>query len=190
MYGATIIDFALYSSDGKWESATVGGITGTTSLYHSDGAPDVVLAAEDGALHVTGTIPPLGHAGWRFVFDSCVIPFVNYGLNFSLVGGLGGAHLSLAIPTNADYPIDVRNGKGACSFRSCETIDSDCKSPVADISLGEPVSRTLPEFTGGLPESSVKDTSEILALQFELQCPGSVACAVSLTFGTLKFFTP
>jgi hypothetical protein len=187
--GATIVDFAHYSSDGTWGSSPAGGITGKTYVYHSSGAPNLVLHAEGGALHVTGAIPSLGHSGWVFTFDSCVTASVNYGIKLSLAGDLAGADLSLAALINADYPIDVPHGRGACSFTSCDTVDSECKPPVADVPIDDSVFRGLSDFTGGAPVSSPTNSSELLALRFELQCPeGSTDCTVNLALNLLEFF--
>jgi hypothetical protein len=194
-YMGTVIDFNRFSPEGKWSSDTPDGITGRTSFYHSPGAPDAVLQQQAGSLHITVTLPPMSHAGWVFAFDKCSNALNNIGYRFPLDGELDGAGLTFSLQINADYPIDVENRKGACSFTSCDTIDPECRAPSYDIpAAGIPytfLSVQFQQFTGGVPVSVplTSDLYSIRGLQFELECRKDTPCVVDLTFGKLMYFS-
>jgi hypothetical protein len=190
-----VIDFNRFSPAGKWSSDTAGGITGRTSFYHSPSAPDVALQEQAGSLHVTVALPPMSHAGWVFAFDKCSNALNCIGYKFLLDGDLGGASFTFSLQINADYPIDVENGKGACAIRSCETSEVDCKAPSYDIPAAgipyDPLYVQFQQFTGGSPDGipSDRDLYSIRGLQFELECRKDTPCVVDLTLGTLTYFT-
>ena len=188
-----VVDFARYASDGTWTSAAVDGVTGSTSLYHSSGASDLVLTVVGSTLHVTGTIPAGPHrAGWVFAFDSCVTSWNNLGLSFETGGTLVGMNFTLAVQTDADYPIDVGSGKGSCAFTSCATKESECRFPSVPVPVPSDflLYNGLSEFKGGSPEDSVSYGSAILGLKFDLQCNQDIAdCAVDFTLGMVKFYS-
>jgi hypothetical protein len=190
-YMAVVVDFSRYKTDGSWTSTSAGGITGSTSRYHSPGGSDLVFQVVSNQLHVTGTIPAGLHAGWVFAFDSCADSQSNLGFSFVTDGDLGGATLTLAVQTNADYPIDVSAGKGACALIDCDTKEPACKPPSALIPApnGSLVYQGLGTFEGGFPESSVSYTTAIMGLEFDLGCSEDADCAVDFTLGMVKFFS-
>jgi hypothetical protein len=194
---ATVVDFARYASDGTWTSADAGGITGTTSLYHPEGGTDLVLTVVGSTvvgstLHVTGTIPGgLKHSGWVFAFDSCVDGSANLGFSFMADWSASALRLTVSVQTNADYPVDVSSGKGACAFISCDTQLPECQFPFTLIQApsSSVMYKSWSEFKYGTPESSVTTMSAILGLQFDLECEQDIAdCPVDFTLGMLKFF--
>lgn len=193
----TIVDFERYAPDGTWSSAVASGISGTTSLYHDAGGSDLVLTPENGSLHVTGTIPAgFKRAGWIFDFDSCIDGSNNLGLTLiidgSLGGPLGGIRLTAAVETNADYPVDVNRGKGACTFINCETRTPQCAFPFASVvpQQNSGLSYLLwSDFNNGAPESSVSPASAMQGLKFDVQCGQDITdCSVDFWLGIVKFF--
>jgi hypothetical protein len=185
-----VVDFTNYASDGTWSGSTMPEITGRTTLSHSAGAPDLMLEAAAGSLHVTGTLPSMSKAGFTFSFDSCVVAGPYLGFTIPVDGDLQGATLTVAVQTNADYPIDALAGKGACSFQTCTTRWEECQAPSAEIAVPTMAYQAWSVFTGGMPEDSVSQSSpELLGVEFEVTCAKNAACIVDLTIGKISMFS-
>lgn len=195
VYNSAVVDFGRFSTDGKW--STNEGLTGGTSFYQSPSTPSVMLeAVPSSSLRAHVTLPPKSYAGWTFVFDQCTNVTITRGFGLTLSGELGGARLTASVEIDADYPIDAQSGKGACSFTSCETMQSECKAPSLELMpMPPPYDDRLVkfgDFTGGIPvDTPLRDDPDSLravrGLQFELTCQGDTECAVDLLFGTPSY---
>jgi hypothetical protein len=190
--GATpglMINFASYAADGKWGNSTNGELTGGTSMYHGPSDVDLMRVAEAGALRITGTITPTGYAGIVFWFGPCVNAASFTGISFSVGGTAGGAVLKAQVQTHLDYPVDVANSKGGCSFTDCDAKFSECAGPTYQVvvpAVAEPVDLPWASFTGGMPTPEVTPEG-LVGLQFQLECQSDAACAVDLTLGNVSF---
>lgn len=186
----SVVDFTNYASDGTWSGSTMPVITGKTTLSHSAGAPDLRLEAAAGSLHVTGTLPSMSKAGFTFSFDTCVDAQDYLGFTIPVDGDLQGATLTLAVQINADYPIDVLAGKGACSFQTCTTRWEECQAPSTEIAVPSMAYTGWGVFTGGMPEDSVSQPRpELVGVAFEVTCAKNAACIVDFTIGKIAMFS-
>lgn len=185
-----MIDFASYMiGDGKWGKSASGELTGGTSLYHGPTDVDLMRVVEDGNLHITASVVPTGYVGVVFWFGPCVNAQAFTGINFSVGGSLGGAVLKAQIQTHVDYPVDVANAKGGCSFTNCDAKFSECAGPSYQVVVpATPEAVDLPwsSFTGGTPVPDVTPDG-LVGLQFQLECQSDAACAVDLTLGKISF---
>ena len=122
-------------------------------------------------------------------FGPCVNAEAFTGINFSVGGSLGGAVLKAQIQTHDDYPVDVANSKGGCTFRNCDNRFTECAGPTTTVAVPEaaaPVDLPWASFTGGTPIAEVTPDG-LVGMQFQLECPQDVACAADFTLGTINF---
>jgi hypothetical protein len=183
----TMINFTTYMADGKW--GTSGQLTGGTSLYHGPSDVDLTRVVEAGNLHVTATITPQGYVGVVFWFAPCVDARSFNGINFSVGGTLAGAVLKAQIQTHVDYPVDVANKKGGCSFTNCDAKFSECAGPTYQVvvpATAESLDIPWTSFAGGTPTAEVTPDG-LVGLQFQLECQSDTTCMVDLTLGNVSF---
>lgn len=184
----TLIDFATYASDGKWGSSVMGQLTGGTSLYHGPSDVDLTATAESGSLKLTGTITPQGYVGVVFWFGPCVDASDFTGLAFSVGGTTGGAVMKAQIQTHVDYPVDVANSKGGCSFTNCDMKFSECAGPTYQLVVpetAEPMELPWSSFSGGTPVAEVTPDG-LVGLQYQLECQSDAACVFDITLGSVS----
>jgi hypothetical protein len=184
-----MIDFASYMTDGKWGNSANGELTGGTSLYHGPSDVDLTRAVDAGNLHITASVTPMGYVGVVFWFGPCVNASAFSGIYFSVGGSLGGAVLKAQIQTHVDYPVDVANTKGGCSFTDCDAKFSECAGPTYQVVVPEtpePLDLPWSSFTAGTPVADVTPDA-LVGLQFQLECQSDTACTVDLTLGNVGF---
>jgi hypothetical protein len=185
-----LIDFATYATNGTgtWGSSVMGELTGGTSLYHGPDDVNLTAAADAGALKLTGTISPMGYVGIVFWFGPCINASAFTGLAFSVGGTSGGAVMKAQIQTHVDYPVDVANSKGGCSFTDCDAKFSECAGPTYQLVVPEtPGALELPwsSFAGGTPVAEVTPDG-LVGLQYQLECQSDTACVFDITLGSIS----
>jgi hypothetical protein len=189
MTAGKLLDFASYMTDGKWGSMASGELTGGTSLYHGPSDVDLTRVVESGALRITATITPTGYVGIVFWFGPCVNASAFTGIDFAVGGVTGGAVLKAQVQTHEDYPVDVANMKGGCSFTNCDEKFTECAGPTHQVVVpAVPETLNLPwsSFAGGTPNADVTPEG-LVGLQFQLECQSDAACVVDLTLGDIGF---
>jgi hypothetical protein len=111
------------------------------------------------------------------------------GISFTLSGDAGEAQLELQVQTSHDYPIDDGNSKG-----ECQGSWSDCVNNAAAIdftSSAEVMTVQVPwaDLTGGTPVSTM-DPSEILGIQWQLNCASDAVCTPNIVIDDVQFYPP
>lgn len=188
----TLIDFTTYMASGTWGSSVMGQLTGGTSLYHGENEVDLTATAEAGSLKLTGTINPMGYVGVVFWFGPCVDASAFTGITFSVGGTTGGAVMKAQIQTHVDYPVDVANSKGGCSFTNCDEKFSECAGPTYQLVVpATPEAMDLPwsSFGGGTPVAEVTPDG-LVGLQYQLECQSDAACVFDITLGSINLIAP
>jgi len=200
-----LINFARYLPTGNWGNSTMGDLTGGTSPFQGTGVTPLARVVEgadpDARLHVTGTIPVNSYAGFVLWFGPCVnlATFMDAtatptttGVAAVLGGNLGGSRLKFQVQTQADYPVDPPNMKGACLFTNCDARWSQCVGPTALVTAipATPALTTFPwsGFTGGLPTATTNGNG-VVGLQFQWECPTFPSCSVDVAIGTIILTT-
>lgn len=196
-----VIDFGTYDlASGAWGNDVSAQLTGGTSPYScaDDGSCPASAAlafskTEAGSMRLAATLPAGGYTGAVFWFGPCVNASAFEGIQFLASGSLGGGQLLFKVQTNANYPVDVANQKGACQYPRESTKWSDCLPPMVTLStLGaEPVLFSLPwgAFAGGKPSASVTP-EDLVGLEVQFQCTSGSACTVDAALGTMLLQSP
>jgi hypothetical protein len=189
MTPGVLIDFATYATDdsGKWGASAKGQLTGGTSRYHGPNDTDLTATAESGSLRLTGTITATGYVGVVFWFGPCVDASAFTGITFSVGGTTGGAVMKAQIQTHEDYPVDVANSKGGCSFTNCDQRFTECAGPTYQLVVPvtpEPVDLPWSSFAGGTPTPEVTPAG-LVGLQYQLECQSDTACTFDITLGSV-----
>ena len=186
---ATMIDFSTYMADGKWGSQANGELTGGTSLYHGPNDTNLTAATDAGSLRLSGTITPMGYVGVVFWFGPCVNASAFTGISFAVGGTAGGAVMKAQVQTHVDYPVDVANSKGGCSFTDCDAKFSECAGPTYQLVVAaapETVDLPWSSFTGGMPTAEVTPDG-LVGLQYQLECQAETDCVFDITLGSVGF---
>jgi hypothetical protein len=187
----TIIDFATYADDGDWGNAENGELTGGTHLYHGPNDENLMTVVSPTSLRLTGTIAPFGYVGVVFWFDECVDASAFAGVEFAVGGSMGGSVLKAQVQTHADYPVDVADPKGGCSFTDCRDRFSECSGPVHELVVPpRPETLSLPwsAFSDGVPVNDVTPEG-LLGLQYQLECQADTACEFNVTLSNVSFIS-
>ena len=188
-----LIDFSTYQTNGNWGAGDQ--LTGGTSKYHNNAdchSTDLVLTADGGTLHMTGSIPPSQYAGDVFWFGPCVNAASFGGVSLSVMGDTGGGTLKVQVQTALDYPIDISNRKGACVFTNCDNKWSECAPPTASVTVTADMATVdLPwaSFSGGSPNGAVTPEG-LVGLQIQFECPLATDCPIDVTLGAINFLPP
>jgi hypothetical protein len=194
-----LIDFDTYDPlDGSWGDASLGQLTGGTSGYScaDDGVscPASAIIARvrtgGGGLRIQAAVPALGYTGMVLWFGPCVDASAFGGLQFQVSGELFGAVLSVKLQTHDNYPIDLVNVKGGCSYTSEADKWSECVPPEFEIatSAAEPatVSIAWSDFGNGIPNAGVSPEG-LVGVELAFECPSDVDCAMDLRLGELRW---
>lgn len=197
-----LIDFDTYDPiDGSWGDPGLGQLTGGTSGYScaDDGVscPESAIIARvrtgSGGLRIQAAVPALGYTGMVLWFGPCVDASAFGGLEFQVSGELFGAVLSVKLQTHDNYPIDLVNVKGGCSFTSEADKWSECVPPEYEIATtaAEPatVSLAWSDFANGLPNAGVSPEG-LVGVELAFECPSDVDCAMDLRLGELRWLLP
>ncbi len=187
MAAGVLIDWTTYTADKKWGNSASGQLTGGTSLYHGPSDVDMAVAADGSSVHLTGTITSMGYVGVVFWFGPCIDASAFTGINFSIGGTLGGAVMKAQIQTHEDYPVDVANSKGGCSFTDCDAKFSECAGPTYQLvvpAAPEPLDLPWSMFTGGMPTAAVTPNG-LVGLQYQLECQADAACTFDIMLGSV-----
>jgi hypothetical protein len=189
---ATLIDFGSYGPNGEWGSSANGELTGGTSLYHGPNDTDLTVEPEAAALRLTGTITPTGYVGVVFWFRPCIDASDFTGIAFSVGGMTGRAVLKAQLQTHANYPVDVADSKGGCSFENCDTKFVECRGPTYQLVVPRtPEATDIPwsAFSAGRPTPRVTPEG-LVGLQYQLECQSGTDCAFDITLGTVSLTIP
>jgi hypothetical protein len=185
-----LIDFSTYVEAGTWGDSGLGQITGGTSVYSVRADADLTRETVDGQLHLTASMTTNGdYTGIVLWFGPCVNATAFAGLTFPVTGSLGGARMQVKAQTSPDYPVDVTNTKGKCTYPREADKFTTCQQPVVNIDALEMNPLVLPweMFTGGVPEVAV-DPAQLLGFELQFQCQAPEgACEVDVTIGTVNF---
>jgi hypothetical protein len=189
-----VIDFASFQASGTWGVSGMGDLTGGTSYYQGRGVTQLTAVVESGSLHVTGSLPAYtasvpddaeNYAGVVFWFGPCTNASAFTGLSLNVSGTLTGAVLKLQVQTHLDYPVDIANTKGGCSFTSCDSRWTECVGPTTTVTVpSAPAALVWSAFTGGKPMATVTPEG-LVGLQFQFECQAETACTVDVTLGTI-----
>ncbi len=196
-----VIDFGTYDlATGAWGDDVSAQLTGGTSAYScadngscpASAAPAFSMT-EAGSLRFVATLPAGGYTGAVFWFGPCIDASAFDGIQFIASGSLGGGQLLFKVQTNANYPVDVANRKGACAYPRESTKWSDCLPPVVTLgALGaEAALVALPwnTFAEGKPTPSVTPEG-IVGLEVQFQCTSGAACPIDVALGTMLLQSP
>lgn len=185
-----LIDFSTYVAAGTWGDSGVGQITGGTSVYSIRPDADLTLTTVEGELHLEASMAMSGdYTGVVLWFGPCVNATAFAGLTFPVTGSLGGARMQVKAQTSPDYPVDVTNTKGKCTYPREADKFTTCQQPVVNIDALEMNPLVLPwdQFTGGVPVAEV-DPAQLLGFELQFQCQATEgACEVDVTIGTVNF---
>lgn len=184
---ALINDFSTWSN-GSW--GTSGELSGGTFYYDGDGDSAVqalslsVGAEESGTL--TGSVSG-GYAGFGFWFGSCTDASQYQGLSFTLSGDLGDAQLELQLQISHNYPIDDGSSKGECQGTWSTCTNPKTTIPFTTSDTPTPFQIPWTDLTGGQPTSGM-DPTEILGIQWQLNCASGAECPVNVVLDDLQFY--
>jgi hypothetical protein len=197
-----LIDFDTYDPiDGSWGDPSLGQLTGGTSGYScaDDGVscPESAIIARvrtgGGGLRVQAAVPARGYTGMVLWFGPCVDASAFAGLELQVSGELFGAVLAVKLQTHENYPIDLVNVKGGCSFTSEADKWSECVPPEYEIAstAAEPATVRLAwsDFGNGLPNAGVTPEG-LVGVELAFECPSDVDCAMDLRLGELRWVLP
>ena len=181
----------------SWSTSRVNLWGNASSLNGGDGfyqgtpasAPKVTL--HDQTLTLSATIAAGDYVGYIFNFaPQCTNASVTQGLQFDVLPGstLGNATLEVQMQQKSDYPSTANPSTrpGDCEPRSAATQYDDCFNPATTVaSSGSTLNAgttTLPwsSFGGGLPVSTL-DNSQLMAIQWQFECPpdgGTISSSV------------
>lgn len=169
------------------------GIIGGKFGYQSTDADKLTVdtAATAGVINLMGTITVGSYSGAGLYTNDCAdISAYPTGMKVELWGDLGGAKVNVQLQTNADYPIDAPNKKGAClgawSDGSCASNKTEYLTIPA--AKGEALALPWTSFTGGAPNAL--DLKDMVGVQFHVDCPSdaTAACAVNLNIGSITVY--
>jgi hypothetical protein len=173
------------SGSQKWGDTTFGG---GTFHYKGNGEALTATVNEAGAVEFTGTVPASDYAGFGLWLTSCTSAADFAGITFTLGGDLGGASVLFQMQMSEDYPIDEANSKGECVYTSEDTAWSECTNN--QVTLGTPDPGVLEfewaQFKGGTPKTPL-DPSQLLGIQWQVECQTEEDCVVDFTLDDLKF---
>jgi hypothetical protein len=186
-----MVDLLNYTMPaGSWGDTSVNEITGGTSLYSGTPADALTQSASAGTLELKANIAVGGYTGIVLWFTPCVNATAFTGVEFPATGSLGGATMILKMQTSPDYPVDVTNTKGKCSFTADSNKFNECVQPFMNITALPAGSVNVPwsSLTAGVPMAAV-DPAQLLGFELQFQCPGtaSAACALDLKLGNVNF---
>lgn len=185
-----LIDFSTYVAAGTWGDAGLGQVTGGTSVYSVRPDADLTIETVEGQLHLTASMTTNGdYTGLVLWFGPCVNATAFSGLTFPVTGSLGGARMQVKAQTSPDYPVDVTNTKGKCTYPREADKFTTCQQPVVNIDALEMNPLVLPwdQFVGGVPVDRV-DPGQLLGFELQFQCQATDgACEVDVTIGTVSF---
>ncbi len=197
-----LIDFDTYDPlDGSWGDPSLGQLTGGTSGYScaDDGVscPESAIIARvrtgGGGLRIQAAVPALGYTGMVLWFGPCVDASAFGGLQFQVSGELFGAVLSVKLQTHDNYPIDLVNVKGGCSYTNEADKWSECVPPEFEIASSaaapETVSLVWSDFGSGIPNAGVSPEG-LVGVELAFECPSDVDCAMDLRLGELRWLLP
>jgi len=196
-----VIDFGTYDfATGAWGNDVTAQLTGGTSPYScADNGSCPATAAlalsktDAGSMRFVAELPAGGYTGAVFWFGPCVNASAFDGIQFLASGSLGGGQLLFKVQTNANYPVDVANRKGACEYPRESSKWADCTPPVvvlpslpADPGL---VALDWSTFGDGKPTLSVTPDG-LVGLEVQFQCTSGATCAIDVALGTMLLQSP
>jgi len=184
---ATINDFSSGSS-GTWGSAPA--LSGGTFYYDNDGDDDVqalsIAVGDDEAGTVTGEVTD-SYAGFGFWFGACVDASTFEGISFTLQGDLGGATIEFQAQTSRNYPIDDANQKGECEGSWSDCTNNKLALDIESLETATPFQIAWTDLAGGTPVDDM-DATEILGIQWQLNCPSGETCTPSFVIDDVQFY--
>jgi hypothetical protein len=184
-----LLSFTSYLPAGTWGDASVGQITGGTSLYQLVPEGAITQSVLNGGLQIRADVAPGGYSGIVLWFGPCVNASAFGGVQFSATGDLSGASMIVKVQTSPDYPIDIANTKGKCRFKVDANKFSECVQPSATVTALEtnPIALPWASFTGGAPVAI--DPSQLLGFELQFQCPAAATenCALDMNLGNISF---
>jgi hypothetical protein len=104
-------------------------------------------------------------------------------------GDLGGGELLFQVQTNSNYPVDKTNNKGGCTDPD-QWSGACANNTTTKLTIeATPKAIDIPwsSIIGGQPNATV-DTTEVLGIQWQVNCTGATDCAVNLTIGEVTFY--
>lgn len=164
------------------------GLPGGTFAYQP--AALTVTDATD-ALNVKGNI--MAYDGFGVYFTTCADASAYTGVSFSIKGNAGPTgKLSFRFQTNANYPVDQVNKKGACVVPA-GTADPYplCHAATYDITVtpeGSTVEVKFSDVAGGAPVATV-DGKDVIGLEWAFPWMGAADTAymADVTVDDIKF---
>jgi len=175
-----------------WGNAS--SLTGGDVFYQgkAESAPSVTLHGE--TLTIKASVAAGDYAGYMFNFKpACTNASIANGLAFDVLSDstVGNATLKVQLQQKSDYPstANPNSRPGDCVPSSVATQYNDCLSPATTVvSSGTaitPGTVKLPwiAFAGGVPVSAV-DSSQLMAIQWQFECPPDGGTVVSATGGS------
>ncbi len=180
-------------TNGTWGSA--GPITGGSFAPYAGADADKLVpdtATTAGSVVLTATIAASGYSGYGLYFkdpDKCFNVASYSGVRMTIGGSSGGADVFLQLQMNDNYPIDATNSKGAC----VGTWSDGCKNAefkiAADAIPATPTAIDVPwaSIAAGTPVDLI-DPSQLLGIQWQVNCVAADPCAVNLTIGEVSFY--
>ncbi len=192
---ADFLDFSVFKTDGTWgaSSGTGAGLTGGTSKYNGTDCT-IAFDGAGGSLKITSSLVASGYSGLTFWFGPCIdltTPTAYTGIQFSIAATTTGEVVTkLMIQTNADYPVDTANKKGACLWTDESTKWSTCASPSAKVTVTDVatvIKVPFADITGGSPTAGV-DVNELVGFQLQFECNSADPCTLDATLDDVAFY--
>jgi hypothetical protein len=187
--GVTYTAGAAWADD-KWDDGQ--SLTGGAFSYVNVEMTPLDRVLAEGALHVTGSVPPGEFKGFGFWFGPCHDASPFEGVQFTLSGSIAGGSVAVQLQTEENYPVDTANTKGACVAPSGVEPWDVCKSnsyevPALDAANGYNYYIPWAQFTGGAPIATVSP-NQLLGVQFQTNCGPDAECPVDLMLHDLRFY--
>jgi hypothetical protein len=193
-----ISDFTVWE-EGNWGYQN-GDLTGGQSLYQSDASAtftvSVDLSAPDPNLRLVAHDGTGAYSGYVMWFATCTDASKYLGIQFEVGGDLGGGALDFQVQTSTNYPIDGRNQKGECTG----TWSTGCANNHHAVTVTPDLTRvqfTWAELTEGSTQevdggsrNSPMDPTNILGVQWQVNCPSSATCDMDFRIDTVEFIPP
>ena len=179
--------------NGSWGKATA--VTGGTFTYQKSDAekPTLDTATNPGGVNVTATVAVGAYTGWGLYFkdpEKCFnVSQYTGGIRMTIGGDLGGGQIFFQVQTNANYPVDTANNKGAC-MDPLQWNGSCANNTTSSLTIdATPTTIDIPwtDLAGGMPVATV-DTTQLLGIQWQVTCSGSADCAVNVTISDVSFY--
>lgn len=167
---ADITDFANLDTsmeDPGWWGGAPNNMSFWGGIYTYPSA--VAAAVNNDALNVTGTVND--YAGFGLWFGNCANAGAYSGVQFTISGlldGMDGGAIRVLFLTNANYPVDAVNMKGACVYTSEATKYEECVHASVTTAIpagGGTVTVMFANATGGTPQPTV-NAAQLMGIEW------------------------